>query len=38
MSDERSWLVILDRVLLSIKRSPYLESRGKSLPMGLYWS
>ena len=35
MSDETSWLVTLDHVLVSIKHSPYLGSTGKSLTMGL---
>ena len=35
MSDERSQLIILDRVLVSTKRSPYLRSGGKSFRMEL---
>ena len=35
MSNERSWLVILDRPMVSIISLPYLGSCGKSLPVGL---
>ena len=35
MSDERSRLIIPNRIMLSVKGSPHLESTEKTLPIGL---